>query len=266
MADHISAANTVDEKDRNFITALARGLDVLRAFRTNELHLSNTELSERTGLPKATVSRLTHTLCALEYLVADERTGTYRLGAGVVQLGFGVLSSIDIADRAEQEMRKLRDGPNPHITVALGDVHRLNVVYLATQRSNEDVALSMRVGSQLPLFRSAVGRAILVGMDHDAREKVFTLARGQGEEEAGRASLANAEAEFAEKGFCSSYGDWRGDVNGIAVPVYSLTGNRVYGLNVGGPSFHVKRKQLEGVYSHLLKQAASAISIRRDSE
>lgn len=254
-------------KDRNFVTALARGLELLRCFRSNEITLTNSDFSERTGLPKATISRLTHTLCALDYLVADTRVGTYRLSAGVLQLGYGVLSSMDIADRAEQEMNALRDGPNSYITVALGEQHRLEVVYLLTKRSFEGVSLSIRVGSRLPIFRSAIGRAILVAMQEEDLERVFSFAREEGEdvEAEGREQFAQAAAEYAEKGFCSAYGTWRSDVNGIAVPVTSLDGARVYGLNVGGPSFRVKKKQLETIYAERLKHAASVLSAKTNS-
>lgn len=264
MSNQEFATDPSEAKDRNFVTALARGLDVLRAFRENESALTNTDFAERTGLPKATVSRLTHTLCELDYLVADPRTGTYRLGAGVLQLGFGVLTSMEIGDRAAAEMKALRDGPNSYITVAIGEQHRLDVVYICTKRSREDVALQIRVGSRLPLFDSAMGRAILVGMEDASRDRAFDLAAqiDPQTEARGRASYAAAVEEFAAKGFCSSYGDWRADVNGIAVPVFSPNGSIVYGLNIGGPSFHVKKKQLETVYAKRLIKAAEAISIR----
>lgn len=264
MANHEFVTDPSEAKDRNFVTALARGLDVLRCFRQNEPSLTNTDFSERTGLPKATVSRLTHTLCELDYLVADPRAGTYRLGAGVLQLGFGVLTSMEIGERAGEEMKALRDGPNSYITVAIGEQHRLDVIYVCTKRSREDVALQMRVGSRLPLFDSAIGRAIMVGMEAEALERVFALA-AQSDPEAearGRASYAAALEEYADKRYCSSYGEWRADVNGIAVPVFSPNGSLVYGLNIGGPSFHVKKKQLETVYAKRLIKAAEAISIR----
>ncbi len=253
-----------DEKDRNFVTALARGLDVLRAFRPGETDLSNTDISERTGLPKATVSRLTFTLRKLDYLVADARSGTYRLGAGVLQLGFGVLAGMDIAERAEDEMRALRNGPNSYITVALGERHQMDVVYVAVQRSRENVSLSMHVGSRLPLFFSAIGRALLVGMGDAEREDAFEFARraAPGGDAARQVSYEVARREYDAQGFCSGYGEWRPDVNGIAVPVFSLSGARVYGLNVGGPSFHVKKKQLETVYAKRLMAASGALSLR----
>ena len=101
-------------------------------------------------------------------------------------------------------------------------------------------------------------------MDHEARAAATAFADEQDPDgRAARAeSVERALAEYAAHGYCSSYGEWRPDVNGIATPVFSLGGRRVYGLNVGGPSFHVKRRQLETVYAKRLKQAAEVLSLR----
>lgn len=255
----------LDGKDRNFVTALARGLEVLRCFGSSDVTLTNSDFSERTGLPKATISRLTHTLCALDYLVADTRVGTYRLSGGVLQLGFAALSSMDISERAAPEMRALREeGPNPFITVALGEQHRTEVIYLATETSSEDVSLVIRVGSRLPLFHSAIGKAVLVGMDEAKRERVFEFVRDQGPaaEDDAHTLFEAAQREYADRGYCTGYGTWRPDVNGIAVPVVHAQEKRFYGLNVGGPAYRVKPKQLEGIYADRLRRAADALSIR----
>ena len=42
--------------DRNFVVALSRGLDVLRAFQPNDGLLGNQEIASRTNLPTPTVS------------------------------------------------------------------------------------------------------------------------------------------------------------------------------------------------------------------
>ena len=65
MAQTEFGTGSDDGKDRNFVTALARGLDVLRCFRPGEVSLTNLDLSERTGLPKPTISRLTTSQRAL---------------------------------------------------------------------------------------------------------------------------------------------------------------------------------------------------------
>ncbi len=255
----------LESKDRNFVTALARGLEILRCFGSGDLTLTNSDFSERTGLPKATISRLTHTLCELDYLVADSRVGTYRLSAGVLRLGLSRLAAMDMRDRAKNEMNALRkEGPNPYVTVALGEQHRTEAIYLATESSNEGVTLVARVGTRLPLFQSAIGKAILAVTPEDRCEQIFGFARAEGEEveRAARAFYAKALVEYAENGFCTGYGIWRSDVNGVAVPVHSLSDGRIYGVNVGGPSYRVKPKQLESVYVPRLLKMAQALSLR----
>lgn len=266
MPEDSATSGTEESKDRNFVTALARGLEVLRCFRTNETELTNTDFAKRTGLPKATISRLTYTLCQTGYLVTNPRTGAYRLGAGVVSLGFGVLSGMEIGALAEEEMRSLRDGPNSYVTVAIGERHGLDVVYLAVHRSRENVSLSMQIGERLPLFSSAMGRAILVGMTEGERNEVFAL--GKEIDPTGETSriesYQQAVQEFDAQGFCTGFGIWRSDVNGIAAPVYSLDGERIFAMNVGGPSFHVKKRQLVGVYARRLKRATARLNISKN--
>ena len=64
-------ARAAVHNDRKFVTALARGLEVLRVFTPTEGLLGNGEIAERTGLPKPTVSRLTYTLTKLGYLATS---------------------------------------------------------------------------------------------------------------------------------------------------------------------------------------------------
>jgi len=78
--------------DRQFAINLSRGLEVLRAFTPADQLLGNRDLCDRTSLPKATISRLTYTLEKLGYLLRVERLQKYRLGPGVLMLGYPMLS------------------------------------------------------------------------------------------------------------------------------------------------------------------------------
>ena len=84
------------EKDRNFVTALARGLELLRAFGTGEEYLGNAELSNRTHIPRPTVSRLT--FADPVRLPATQPSLKYRLGPGVLALGYRFLANMGIRD------------------------------------------------------------------------------------------------------------------------------------------------------------------------
>jgi DNA-binding transcriptional ArsR family regulator len=93
MDEIVSFKGEDESHDRQFVNALARGLEILRCFRPGEIYLTNTELAKRTGLPKPTISRLTHTLTRLGYLEYSEDQGRYQLGSGVLALGYSLLSA-----------------------------------------------------------------------------------------------------------------------------------------------------------------------------
>ena len=98
-----------EEKDRKFATTLARGLSVLRAFRASDRLLGNQDISERTKLPKSTVSRLTYTLSKLGYLNHLKDVEKYRLGPAVLALGNIAQASLSFLQTANPMMQELAD-------------------------------------------------------------------------------------------------------------------------------------------------------------
>ncbi|MEC7962456.1 MAG: helix-turn-helix domain-containing protein, partial [Pseudomonadota bacterium] len=97
MADTATAEGEDLSNDRQFVTALQRGLDILRAFRPADLDgLSNREIAERTGLPNSTISRLTYTLLKLGYLTYADGTGRYKVGLPALSLGYACLGGMKI--------------------------------------------------------------------------------------------------------------------------------------------------------------------------
>src|SRR5689334_10583180 len=128
--------STIDETtidERKFVVALARGLDLLRAFRPGETMLGNRDFAERTGLPKATVNRLAYTLTVLGYLRYDETLGKYALDAGVLSLGYALLSGSGTIDLARPHMQAL--AREIGAAVSLGCRDGLDMIYLETIRS-----------------------------------------------------------------------------------------------------------------------------------
>ena len=84
------------EDDRDFVVALARGLEILRSFRKEGDSLGNKDFAERTGLSKSTVARLTYTLQTLGYLSFNASTSRYQLAPPVLSLGYSCLAGFDV--------------------------------------------------------------------------------------------------------------------------------------------------------------------------
>ena len=108
------------EKDRNFVTALARGMELLRCFSMKESVLGNQELAAKTGLPKATVSRMTYTLSQLGYLRKHAQSGKYKLDVGVLSFGYQMLSNLPIRAIATSFMVDLAQHAHAAVALAAG--------------------------------------------------------------------------------------------------------------------------------------------------
>lgn len=253
------------ENDAKFVTALARGLSILGAFHRGNTTLGNQALAEKTGLPKATVSRLTYTLCKLGYLMQTDPGGEYRLTTGVMTLGFGAMAATGLHDRAMIEMAALCQGDNANVTAGLGERHHLSMVYVATYKREEALALSFTLGGKVPLFSSALGRACLMALSPARQEELLEQARAVAPD-AVRGQLdgwlEKARSDYARYGFCTSFGEWRKEINGIAAPLRFADTQRNLALNVGGFNFFNPPEDLIHKYGERLLQAASNLSLR----
>jgi DNA-binding IclR family transcriptional regulator len=245
MDDEISVFHDDDSKDRQFVNALARGLELLRCFGPGDAYLSNAELSKRTSLPKPTISRLTHTLTKLGYLNYSESQGKYQLGAGVLALGYRMLSTMDLRQMARPLMAELAE--YAQASVSLGARDRLSMVYIETCRSSANVTLRLDVGARIPMATTAMGKALLCVLPENERNYLLDHVRQRDEQNwpLVKAGVEQAFKDYQDHGFCTSAGEWQGDVHAVGVPVLGVDGEQVMSFNCGGPAFLLSRERLE---------------------
>ena len=229
------------KKDRHFVTALARGLDILACFRSGDAMLGNGELAERCRLPKSTVSRLAQTLARLGYLRYVDDMAKYRLGEATLGLGSTMLSGMGIRLLARPMMQEVADFSQA--VVALGVRVGLGIIYVEVCRNNAALTLSLDVGSRLPLVTTSIGRAYLAAAAEDEREDLMRQLRATDEAAWPRhkRALEAAFEQYRKTGCCSSFGEWQADVNGIAIGLRPGGGLPMMALNCGGPSFRLPR-------------------------
>ena len=237
---------TTEGKDRQIITALARGLSVLRCFRQGDRFLGNQEIAERTGLPKATISRLTHTLTVLGYLNHAKRFNQYSLGAAVLSLGYSMRGNMDILKVARPLMQELADHAEASVSLAAPD--GLHMVYLENCVASANmITLRIDVGARTRIANTAMGRALLCGLPEEERADLISRIRQsipKGEWRQIKAGIEQGAMDYQDKGFCFSLGDWRENVNSIAVPLIQAD-RSVLALNCGGPSWQLSAEKLE---------------------
>lgn len=246
------------ESDPNFVTALARGLELLRCFRTGESMLGNQDFVRRTGLPKATVSRLAGTLVQLGYLRYDDSLGKYALDAGVLALGFAYLSASDVVALARPHM--LAFAQTHGVSVSLGKRERLEVIYLESIRNDAGSMLGLGVGSRLSLVSSSMGRAYLAALPAPKRERLLAeFAQAYPEQwKAQEAPMRAAVAEAEQRGYAASFRDWHPAIHACAVPFRPIGEKDIHMLSCSASYGNVD----EAVFHETLAPALRALAAR----
>lgn len=236
-----SGPSASGREDRHFVTALARGLEILSVFRAEDAVLGNQELARRARLPKSTVSRLTYTLTKLGYLdPALDGKGAigYRLGCRVLALGSTLLQGLDVRAIARPIMQELADATGT--MVALGTPERRSMIYIEACRSDSITTQRLNVGSRIPMATTALGRAYLA-ICSDAQREVLMNRFAEVDPlhwPVVHEGILRALDSHREHGCCTSFAEWKEHVNAIAVGL-RVPGQPPLALSCGGPMHKV---------------------------
>ena len=233
---HGIMSQSKEDNDRQFVMALGRGLVILAAFEHDE-QLTHQQLCQMTDLPKATITRLIHTLTTLGFLRVTEH-GQYQLGSSAVRLSATAWSRHDMVAAAEPLLRQFAS--ENEVSVNLATEVEGEMRYHACCRSPARLSVNLQVGSAVPVARTAIGRAFYAASSR-ARQAVIisNLQENLSIEEYNDAqtALANATEHYEQYGYTVSDGEFSTDILAVAVGVYDIaTGQYAYSLNASVPS------------------------------
>ncbi|MDB5957180.1 helix-turn-helix domain-containing protein [Ramlibacter sp.] len=195
--------------------SLERGIELLRAFRPGTALLGNAELAERTGLSRATVSRLTQTLVGAGMLQVDAKSRACRLAPGVLSLAHAMRSGCAELALAAPIMRQVAETSRVNVGLAAPD--RDEMVYLESIRYNRRAALRKVVsGQRVPIELTSLGRAYLYGAPEARRKALLALfKRRRGAQwPALSAQIRQAMEQMQAEGYCVA--SWQPEVVALA--------------------------------------------------
>lgn len=242
------------EPDRQFVTALARGLDILRCFNAERRMLGTTEIAHLTGLAQPTAWRLCHTLQKTGFLSAVPGKDKLQLGIAAIALGGSALAGQEALDVIRPLLQALAD--RYQVAVALGRRDGDSIVYLLRCQGNSPLLMNLRVGSRIPLFNSAIGWAYLACCSQAERDALLDDARASGKlpDAADQEAMADAIAGYAERGFV--YHERPAfQINTVAATI-ELPADERYVVSCGGPASLLPRQLMLDEVGPTLRQLA----------
>lgn len=224
-----------EQDDKAFITSLGRGLLLLSAFE-NEQTLTHQQLCEITGLPKATVSRLLHTLLTLKFIHRSSND-RFKLGKNLLRLSAGAWRNQDMVDDALPLLKEFALKHQVSVNIATESEGEMR--YLACYRSPARLAVNLSVGSTVPLEQTALGRAYYSALNPNAQQQVIDnlpYAEDSNEKQTAIQKLKEATQFYQSHRYCLSDGEFSPDILAVAIPLYDqVQGEYTFSLNASVP-------------------------------
>jgi IclR family transcriptional regulator, pca regulon regulatory protein len=160
-----------DAADALFNQSLEKGIAVLRSFSAQRRTMSLPELAEAAGITKSSAQRMIYTLEKLGYVRKHPRTKRYQLTPRVMQIGYNYLAADTLIDVANPFLSELTNvtGETCNLTEPDGD----EMLYVARFVCMKFVPIHMPIGSRIPMYCTASGRAYLSALPVDEARAII---------------------------------------------------------------------------------------------
>lgn len=249
-------AAAVSADDRYTVPALQRGLQLMMQFSRDDRELSGAELSRRLDLPRASVFRMLHTLEQGGFVERVGDSGNYKLGLGVLRLGFEYLASMELTEHGRPVIEELRDrcGYSAHLVVRDGR----DVVFIAKAAGRNAMFHSIQVGARLPAHATVLGRILLANLDRAGLRQLYPddpLPAYTSRTPTTLDQLAALIDQHRAEGHAVSQGGFETGISTIGAPVFSDRGDVVAALSITVPAQRVNDTELPGLVEQV--QAAA---------
>src|SRR3954447_24834637 len=203
------------------IQVVSRAFDVLRCFEGHEARLGNLEISSRCGLPRSTVSRLTHTLTRMGQLVDLPRDQKYRIGPSAVAMSTSMTRGLQLRNLIRLRLQDTAEQLPGTVGFMIPD--RFHLVYLEYGRAARAIGLHSTTGDRIAIANSAAGHAYAAALETDVGNALLAEMEREIPLEAKclRGCLAHNRGLLREHGYVVACGSWSPHINGLAVPLWS---------------------------------------------
>ncbi|MFT8674573.1 MAG: IclR family transcriptional regulator C-terminal domain-containing protein [Acetobacter sp.] len=243
--------------DRDYVDALARGLDILMACATEPAGLTLAEAARRTGTTRASARRSLLTLVAKGYLITDDRL--FRLTPKVLALA-APLAAAPIMRTTQPVLDDLSRRFDE--SFSLSTLIDSDIVYLARSEARRIVALNLGAGSRLPAWCTSMGRVLLANLPDTTREALVPaqLKARTPKTLTDRAALMAVLERVQADGYCILDEELELGLRSLAVPVTRPDGTVAAALNIGTQSQRTSAATLTQTMLPALREAACLLA------
>lgn len=256
--DNIESA--VARKGGGAIQSIDRAFAILEEVARHKDGINLADLSRRLDLHTSTVFHLLKTLLNLGYLRQSESGKRYRIGRGIFALAATCSDEFELADAAAAYLEELahETGEAAHFAVWSGD----QVLILARAQGHSPFQMNERAGMLRPVHCTAIGKALLAGLDPDQVDELFKnnpLPSFTANTITDPAELKHQLERIRRDGVAFDDSEYNEEARCIAAPVSDFRGRVVGAIGFSGPVWRVSLADLSA-YAEATREFAARLS------
>ncbi len=220
-----------------FVGSVEKAFEILRILSTAPNPLGLTEVVKVSGMGKSAAQRFLHTLSALGYIRQDKETKAFSITAQILDLANSYLGADGLREKASHILRAANLQTEETINLTVLD--RLSVVYLMRYPGFNQISVDLSIGSKLPAFCTAPGRAMLAFME--ASEANWILQKSDIKAYTpytvtDKAKIIAMFKDIRRDGyFISDQEAFVGDIS-VAAPIFNFAGRVIAAVNIAVPN------------------------------
>lgn len=247
------------DADPDFIESIARGFDVIKAFRPGVMTMSLSDVATATGLARPTARRILRTLETVGYARSVE--GRYSLTPRVLELGLAYVQSSGLWDVARPHLEQLAS--QTHESSSIAQLDGSDIVYVARASVPKLIALAVNIGTRFPAPATSLGKVLLADLGPAELDRVLAEPSRSGIEPRHlptREELDEILREVRARGWAATDEQLARGIRSVAVPLRNGSGRVVAAMNVTVNAAETSMETLLGDHLPRLLRAASEIS------
>ena len=244
---------------RDYVSSLARGLEVLRAFNRTGRKMTLSEVAAETGNTRAGARRILLTLVQEGYAVADGKL--FDLTPQVLELGYSVLSSKGAWEIARPFIDHLSVEISESVSAAVLD--NFDVVYVSGAQCHRVITVGITIGARFPAHCTANGRVLLAAQPTemwDGLLRSIPLTPMTEKTVIDRVEFRKVLEQVRDQGWSLVDQELEKGLMSIAVPLRNSAGGLVGSINVGVPTVRMSPDEMVRFILPKLMGAVSNIS------
>ncbi|MBY5257594.1 helix-turn-helix domain-containing protein [Citrobacter amalonaticus] len=247
--------------DPNYMASLARGLEVIQAFTPQRRVMSISQISQKTGIPRAAVRRCLYTLGKLGFVYAEDGKN-FELRSRILALGHTYLASTPLARATQPVLKHLSEMLNESCSIATLDGD--DILYIARASSSRIMTIDLDIGSRLPAWSTSMGRVLLSHLSEDKLNDMLgriTMIRYTSQTVDSVPALRAELKRVRQQGYALNDQELEMGLRSIAVPLMNSQGQVQAALNVGVHAGQVTADELRSRVLPELQKAAQELSL-----